>query len=81
MKRTTHNREKELKPATISLIRRTHGLAAEIATEAGVDPSFVAKILARTKKPSQKVIQAIPRALLQHARRFDRMAFEAEYPA
>lgn len=62
------------------MIRERHGLAAKIAEVADVDPSFISKILAGEKVPSQKIIDAIPEAMLRYAREMDRLAFETEYP-
>jgi hypothetical protein len=80
MKRSTDHRQKKIKPATVNLIRRTHGLAAEIAAVADVTPGYVSKVLNMRKPPSSKIINAIPMAMMNLARRFDRQAFEIEYP-
>ncbi len=80
MKLTTHHREKKIKPATLNVIRRTHGLAAEIAAVADVTPGYVSNVLNGRKPPSDKFLSAVPIAMLNFARRFDRQAFEVEYP-
>jgi transcriptional regulator with XRE-family HTH domain len=69
-----------MKPATVNFIRRTRGLAAEIAAVAGVSEAYVSMVLSRKKPPSPKMISAIPVAVTNVARRLDQRAFEMEYP-
>ena len=80
MKPTTHHRKKKIKPGTFSVIRRTHGLAAEIAAVANVTSGYVSNVLSGRRPPSDKFLSAVPIAMLNFARRFDRQAFEVEYP-
>lgn len=69
-----------MQPATVKFIRRTHGLAAQIAAVAGVSRGYVAMVLSGSKPPSPKIIKAVPLAVINLARRLDRRAFEMEYP-
>jgi len=80
MKRNTQRGQNKVKHATVRIIRRTHGLAAEIAVVAGFDPSYVSKVLKGEKPPSERFLSAVSIAMTNFARRFDRQAFETEYP-
>jgi hypothetical protein len=80
MKHTTGHRRKKITSSTATLIRRTHGLAAEIAVVADFYPSYVSEVVAGKKAPSQRFTDAVSIALLNITRRLEMQVVEMDYP-
>ncbi len=59
---TTNRREKKLLPATVRLVRGTHGFVTAIARAGGFRPSYVSDVLAGRRPPSARFLVALVEA-------------------
>lgn len=74
----TNRTGKELFPATIRLVRRTHGFVTAIARAGGFRPSYVSDVLAGRRPPSARFLRALTEAAEADGWAVLRAAVEAE---
>jgi hypothetical protein len=77
MKPNKQNGNKQIDPETLRLIRRTRGVASEIARAAKVGRSHVSHVVRCGKPPGGKIHRVLSDVLWQWARRYDSAAFRA----
>jgi hypothetical protein len=77
MKPNKQNGNTQIDSETLRLIRRTRGVAAEIAREAKVGRSYVLRVTRREKPASMKIHKVLSDVLWQWGRRYDSAAFRA----
>jgi hypothetical protein len=79
-KPTTKKSKKKLAPQTMRLIRRTHGLRANIARAGNFERSYVTRVVNGTKPPSTRFLAALSLALEEMARLAQIEVVRSEYP-
>jgi hypothetical protein len=80
MKPSTENNKKKLAPQTMRLIRRTHGLRANIARAGDFERSYVTRVVKGVKPPSARFLAALSLALEEMAVLAQLKVVPSEYP-
>jgi len=76
-KRSKQNGHTQIDSETTKLVKRTRGVAAEIARAADIDPAHVCRVLNYEKPLCPKMRKVLPDVLWNWARRYDSAAFRA----
>jgi len=76
----TRKNQREIPKETAWLLRRTHGLRAEIARRGKFHRSFVTRVVEGIKRPSPRFLRALAAALYSMARKAEIEIVRGEYP-
>lgn len=74
----THKNNLKLGPATLILVRRTHGGGPEIVPVSALNKGHVSRMIRSLRPPSREFLEVIGPALLNLSARFETIAIQYE---